>query len=241
MVAMLATLAIAVLVLLRLNELSPEPILAVPLVLFLPGYAFSYALFGRQMLGTVERIVISVTVSIALAIGLGVLLDLTPAGLQTNSWLLGLVVITATSGIVAFARGNEPVITLVKPTRRRLPATDAIVYSLVVVVLVTFLYVMRSPTPTDRISGYTSLWMVPESGTSQTVQLGVMNFELNSTEYRVKVVADGHVINEWQVALDPGMAWQERVNLQDNTKQVDALLFRTDEPGAIYRQVRLKQ
>ncbi len=239
--AMLATIVIAMLVLLRLNELSLEPFLAVPLVLFLPGYTFSYALFARQTLGGLERMVISVAASISLAIGCGVLLDLTPAGLQTNSWLLSLLAITSVSGVIALARGNEPVITHRQGTRFRLLPTDAVVYSLVAVVLVTFIYVVRAPAPTERVAGYTLLWLVPEPTASQTVQLGVMNSELTTTAYEVHLLADDRVIYKEQVSLQPGMTWHEQVRLSNNPKQIDALLFRADEPGAIYRKVHLKQ
>jgi uncharacterized membrane protein len=80
-------------------------------VLFLPGYALSVAIFGRQSLGGFERLVLSVALSIAVSILTGTVLNFTRLGLQPTTWLIALVSITLCAAVYALLKSGLPMTT----------------------------------------------------------------------------------------------------------------------------------
>ena len=73
------------------------------LVLFLPGYSLIRALFGSKELDNVERLALSVGLSLALVPLAGLLLNYSPWGIRTvpvTFSLLGLTVVFAVAGVV---------------------------------------------------------------------------------------------------------------------------------------------
>ena len=89
-----AAILLLILVLAVLEPSAVRTMVAVSMVLFVPGFALTLILFERDQLGTPERILLSVGLSIAITALLGLLLHWTPWGLRTTSlWtalLLGL-------------------------------------------------------------------------------------------------------------------------------------------------------
>lgn len=87
-------------------------ILGVTFVLLLPGYAFIKALFptqvpvktGSESLDTIERIALSIGMSLALVPLIGLLLNYTPWGITLAPIVLCLTVLTAAFAIVATLR-----------------------------------------------------------------------------------------------------------------------------------------
>src|SRR5436190_816373 len=71
-----------------------------PLVLILPGYAISVALLQAR-LGLAARLALSLGLSLALAACAGLVLNLTPWGLNSASWLALLVLVTLAASIAA--------------------------------------------------------------------------------------------------------------------------------------------
>src|ERR1700676_5175553 len=84
-------------------------ILALPLVFVLPGYTLTEALFYQKMLNGTHRLVLSLGLSLALAILGGLLLNVLPIGLQAQSWAMFLGLITTVFSLVAayFRRGVQ--------------------------------------------------------------------------------------------------------------------------------------
>src|SRR5438874_6431419 len=82
----------------------PGRIFTLPLALVLPGYALISALFPKRELGGSERVVFSVGLSLIIVILGGLVLNLTPFGLRTNSWAVYLGAITLGASGVALIR-----------------------------------------------------------------------------------------------------------------------------------------
>src|SRR5919205_467104 len=85
---LLFSAAAILLLMLFLRVIDPSvlrPLLAVPLVLFLPGFALTVILFERERLGIPERLMLSVGLSVALTALVGLLLNWTRLGLWTMS------------------------------------------------------------------------------------------------------------------------------------------------------------
>ena len=78
-----------------LNETLLRPILGFPLVFFVPGYVFVFALFpGHEELDTIERIALSIGLSICIVIFTGFMLNYTPFGIRVAPILFSLSAIT---------------------------------------------------------------------------------------------------------------------------------------------------
>lgn len=72
-------------------------------VLFLPGYSLIRALFGKKELDNIERLALSVGLSLALVPMAGLLLNYTPWGIRTTPvtlTLLGLTLVLASAAAV---------------------------------------------------------------------------------------------------------------------------------------------
>lgn len=87
-----------------LNETPLRVILGLPLVLFIPGYVFISALFPeKKEFDSLERIALSIGLSICIAIFTGFLLTYTPFGVRQSSVLFSLstitLLLTAISGV----------------------------------------------------------------------------------------------------------------------------------------------
>ncbi len=79
-------------------------ILTLPLVLVLPGYALTSALFARRTLGGPERLVFSLGLSLMIVVMVGLVLNGTRYGLSASSWSLFLSSITLIASAVALVR-----------------------------------------------------------------------------------------------------------------------------------------
>lgn len=76
------------------NQTFLRIILALPLLLFLPGYLFICVMFpGRSELGSIERLTLSIGLSIAITVFDGFALNYTPWGFRPNSIVISLSVI----------------------------------------------------------------------------------------------------------------------------------------------------
>src|SRR5712692_8392038 len=98
------TLVAAVLALLVPPNIVPIRIVTLPLVLVLPGYALTSALFPNRSLGVAERLVFSLSLSLIIVILGGLALNWTPFGLRPGSWAVLLSGITLAAGAVALVR-----------------------------------------------------------------------------------------------------------------------------------------
>ena len=91
-----------------LNATPVRIILAFPLLLFLPGYCLICALFPKKnQLDAVEKIALSVTLSITIIILIGLALNYTPWRIKTAPFLLALSLTTLTLIGLAAVRGER--------------------------------------------------------------------------------------------------------------------------------------
>jgi len=183
--------------------------LAILLVLPLPGYVLTAALFPRaQDIDWIERIALSFGLSIAVVPLLGLLLNFTPFGIRFGPIVATLALFTLLVGLGAYWR------------RMRLPSEQRLSFTLdlnppawneygfvdkvltialaasIVVAGATLMYVLATPRPGERFtefyilgpggnaSGYPTALNVSEPG---TVFVGVVNHESASVNYTVRV------------------------------------------------------
>jgi uncharacterized membrane protein len=220
-----------------------------PLVLVLPGYALSCALFAKQPAGIPERVIFSLGLSLSIVILCGLLLNLTPFGMHARSWavLLGGITIAASAIALVRRRGQSgPVSGWSGIGRFGFTFRQGLLLGLAALVVggavvVSVIGAEQQPRP-----GFTQLWILPSGGasTKNAVRLGVSNMETTAMDYRLDVNIDGKVVKEWpSINLHPEGKWEvtfvlPSTNPAGNAK-VEADLYRTDVPGKIYRSVVL--
>lgn len=217
-------------------------LVALSLVLVLPGFAITSAFFPRQSLGFAERLLFSVGLSLAVtAIG-GLALNATTWGLQAGSWLILLGGITLGFGAVAAVRGfGQGYLRMAKaPLRRGRSPRDFLLLGMALLVATSAVVLARTPVPPVGLQGYTSLWILPDvDGSPDGVRIGISNQEFSTTRYNLKIEADGTTLREWRgIVLEPGKEWETRVVLSQpraGPHAVRALLYRSDAPGEVYR------
>lgn len=217
---------------------------ALPLVFFLPGYAITAALLAPRSLGGVEQLLFSLGVSVAVTALSGLILNLTPWGLQTSTWAITLAVIVLVAGAIAWLRSGSDAAPVPAERHSKLHFRDGIFVGLAVLVTGTAFGLTRLPAAPNGVAGYTSLWMVPASkGSSNDFRLGIQSSEFTETHYRLQVSVNGQVVQELpELSLQPGQAWETEFSLQSNqigSGPVVADLYKLDDPGTIYRHVKI--
>jgi uncharacterized membrane protein len=195
-------------------------------------------------------------ISIVIAILAGVLLNLTPWGLNVRSWTASLCGFTLAACLVAGLRRNSagnrssPSGNLILPAVRGKDGPGWIGgggWIVFLAVLVTIGAISLAQTPITNpasLQGYSLLWVLPGgSDAPGAVTFGVVNDQFTPAGYDLKVKIDNQVVQEWpEIRLTPGEKWESVFEIpgkRSGSTAVEAFLYKLDAPGTIYRQVRL--
>jgi uncharacterized membrane protein len=246
---------------------------ALPLVLLVPGLAISLALWPEPQSaidlenpGNEEAIGISRTTRLLLSVGLslaiaalgGLVLTLTPWGVQPGTWGCFLGAIALGAGLVAVLRRwtsapaedvAQPLVTHSSPWAAlgipTISLRQGLLLALAALVVAGAWSAALSGAATLPSRGYTELWMLPTTQGIATgaaaVRLGVRNHETGVVRYRLRVETGGRTVQEWsELDLRPGQQWEGQASWPAATSAkvpVQAVLFRADAPDVPYRHV----
>lgn len=216
---------------------------AVPL-LFAPGYVLTRSLFPRAKLSIGERGALTVGLSVAVVILLGLCLNEFPGGLNRKSWSASLGVATAI------------IFVLTVPARRRTrsgrePASAALKVSFAalltaaIALLIAFAGLgidRRSALDHEHQTHFTSLWALPlrSSGEPNRVKYGVSNHEGVPQAYVVVMRANGVEQESRSFQLPAGRMLVDRFSAVNSAQAVTIDLYRgTRIAGPPYREVSL--
>lgn len=244
LVGVIAFIALAsLLTLIGVNQTVLRPVLALPLVLVLPGYALTAALFPRQTLGLPERLALTLGVSLAVSTLGGLALNWTPWGLQENSWWVMLAGVTLGASSIALLRRRKYPASDPKPSATGLSVHHVLLFGVAALVVLGAIALSLSGALQPR-AGFTQLWMLPADEThSDTVRLGVRSMELATTRYRLSLKVGDITIDEWPaIVLAPGEQWETEVVLPiglSGTVPVEAVLSRLDASEETYQHALL--
>jgi uncharacterized membrane protein len=213
---------------------------AVPLTLFLPGYAVIACAFGAQELEPPKRLALSVAASLMVLILAAFVLNTLPFGLTTASWavLLPLIVIAASRG-AALRRGRSEGDAGGFALPR--PAAGGLAVSVVALAIaVAAVALAQKPLPADDAVGFTALWMLPTDSREDAVAVGVVSNQHHPTSYRLTVSLGKNQSKSYRVKLDPGEERVYEVDVPpkpDDRTHVVASLYRKQRPEDPYRRV----
>ena len=212
--------------------------LGLPLVALLPGYALSRIVFGLRLKAD-QRLVVSLALSLALdALG-GIGLSVSPWGMTSRSWAIGLSATTVLLAVVAAAAGP-----LVRRREMRWhpsrPAAFTALAALVCACVVTAaIAASRLPSdPPPWASGYTLLWLLPKA--SGQVEVGLQSGEFSPTSYRVVLTIRNERTLRWTTGTIPPAGTWARLTRASRATRIDAYLYRSsDGDQRPYRHVYL--
>jgi len=220
---------------------------ALPLVLVLPGYALTCALFHNRSLGVAERLVYSLGLSLVVVILGGLVLNLTQFGLRASSWAVLLAGITLGASAVALVRRrgqSTPAPGWLRAGNVGLTWRQGLLLGLAATIACGAVAVSVVGAERQSYAGFTQLWILQAGGSNAgtVVRLGVRNKESTAVEYRLDVNVDGKLVKEWPaIDLEQNGQWEATLVLPPtgSATSVEADLYRTDAPAAIYRHVVL--
>jgi hypothetical protein len=81
-----------------------RPLFLSVFVLYLPGYSFIKALFSKNELNSIERILLSIVTSVSLVLAIALILNYTPWGIRLVPITVSLLVVTLSFSIIALTR-----------------------------------------------------------------------------------------------------------------------------------------
>lgn len=244
---MLFTLLVAVLVILAatgMNVVLLRALLALPLVLVVPGYLCTMAAFPHRV-HFAERWLLSIGLSLVVVVLGGLVLHLTPWGLTSTAWAVYLSVVVVISGGIAWWRRRRTGRSASGVRQfTRLTTQSSVMLGVSGLIIVAAFMVARVGAENQPVSRFTQFWLLPSKQQDENrVRLGVANQETQTMMYRVELLVAGSAVTEWPVVqVEQGAQWQIDATLpvaQQQNEVVTARLYRLDEPNSVYRQVKI--
>lgn len=228
-------------------------------LLAVPGWLLSRRL-GILVRGAPERLVVTLAGSLGVLIVGGFVLNVTPRGLTSGSWMAWVGAITtllASGSLFRFItrQRTRRVTRLVAapgavPRRAVRLATDlranqVVLLVMAVLVAVSAVVVARASADAPAEHGFTQLWVLgPEEGTTVgappagMVRVGVENHEGRSLRYRVVASSGGRSLTTWRVVdLRDGEDWTTLAPLPaDGSLQIRLYVA---DGTSVYRSVHI--
>jgi hypothetical protein len=228
---LLALALLAAGLLLALVALAPfVRALAALIVVLLPTYLIMWPIL-QPRLGSAGAFTIAGALSIGIVALAGLVLNVLPWGLQAGTWLAMAAVLFG----IALASGRPPTWRF----RREFASHELVLVGLGGLMLMAAMISVRgfAAYPTES---FTQLWISPTADPpTATVEIHIRSEEQAAADYRLVVLRNGAVVGSWDdIRLTTGQTWSRTVSV--GAGRVEARLFRSTRPGALYRSVTLQ-
>lgn len=205
------------------------PLIAFPVILLLPGYALSVALFPhRDDLDPIERLVMSIGLNVSLVCMLAVGIDFLGMRLWYAPLLVALTAATAAFVIVSILRRRGGVHSNLKLLELRISIKRTVPILLLVMAIVIALS-MEQKRPVE-------LYLTDQNGDvpsnkTADVMVVVANHASNAS-YRLDIIGDGRTLSSHQFTLDGESIWSINLSSEEirNTSRVEIMLSKGDDP-----------
>jgi len=238
-------------------------ILALPLILFFPGYTLTQALFRRREpeqvssvlpgqsalkpghpIGGTDQLVLSLGLSMAIDVLVGFVLNILPTGLNSFSWIFSLSLLVIIFAVLAVVFRRKDRVKTTTTLRMRFTLQDALLLGLALLIAgsAIWLAIIRLIQPQPS---FTQLWMLQANQNSKTcaVSIGIQSFETSAETYRMVVTVNNAPAKTWAaIALVPQQKWVQSLPVTSasaNSLYVEAQLYRVSQPTIVYRDVHL--
>jgi uncharacterized membrane protein len=216
---------------------------ALPLTLYLPGFALVAAVFDGEELAPLKRVTVEVAASLIVLVLGAFVLNIFPFGLTTASWAALLAAFVVVGCFAAARRRGKA-----RPVRRPLFGSagrpskgTALLLGAAVLIGAASIALAQKPLPAKHAEGYTALWMLPTDGAEDAVIVGVQSNQQDPAAYRLDIVVGGKGQSEThRVKLDPGEEKTFEVEVPPRSTgktRVVASLHRASRPDRLFRRV----
>jgi uncharacterized membrane protein len=236
--------------------------LAFPLTFVLPGYAITQSLFSRKSpeqvntlilkpslsigrpIGFVDYITLSLGLSMAVDVLVGFALNIFPIGLQAQSWVISIGLLTTVFTLIAFYIRRRDDVKSGRISKPPIAGYQYMLFGSAILVVIAAVGISLIRPPATAVY-FTQFWMLPshQATTSCAVNIGVQNFEASSKTYRVTIAVNNASLSIWQsVNLAPKETWERLVPIHtalSNTVYIEAKLYELDKPETVYREVHM--
>ena len=243
-------------------------ILGLLFILYLPGYVLAAVFFpGQQSLETTTRIALSLCLSVAVVVFIGLILGITPVGFTFHSVLITLSIFSIIiSGLAwylrsRYNRGNisqlkvpsffTEIAQILQKASRGYRILVVFLFCVIFAGLGSLGYVFTTPLPPQYFSEFYVLDSAGkagdyprelEAGEEGRVILNIVSHESQETSYSVQVKAGGIMIyNLPDIALEPGAKWQGNIgfNFQEagENQKVEFILNNNESKNAEIRYI----
>jgi uncharacterized membrane protein len=241
-------------------------IIGIPFVLFFPGYVLMLALFpAKQAISDVERLALSLGLSLAVVPLLGLLLNYLPWGIRLEAILYSLSFFILVMSAVAWFRqrrltAGERFCLQFSWGRLSLWGSGALNRTLSIVLILVILgalgmlgYTLSVPKQEQKFTEFYILGPGGDAthypkelklGEKGTVIVGVVNHEFERVTYRVEVRIGGITNNEMApFSLEPEEKWEQPVDFSPQAvgqnQDVEFLLYKNGELAPDLKPLRL--
>jgi Protein of unknown function (DUF1616) len=216
---------------------------ALPLALYLPGFALVAAAFDGEELAPLKRITVDVATSLMVLVLGAFVLNVFPFGLTTASWAVLLAAVVLAGCLVAARRRGRA-----SPSRRplfgslgRASTRSIALVAAAILVGAAAIALAQKPLPAKHAEGYTALWMLPTDSDEEVVVVGVQSNEQDPAAYQLRVsTGEESQSRTYRVELDPGEEKTFEAEVPPTaagSTQVVASLYREGSPGRLFRRV----
>jgi uncharacterized membrane protein len=204
----------------------------------LPGYAASAALLGPRRVGGPDGVLLTLGLSLAIAILTGFTLNAVGASLSRETLAAALVIATLIGVGIAWARSPTAIYQatpLGRGAMPRLRLADAAVLGAAGVLLVVAVALARNGVAQQPTERFSSVWLVPNANATQ-VRVGVANHEGQRTTYRLVLANPTSIVLEWPaIAVEDGQQWEADAPVTNSQSRLELNLYLADKPGVVYR------
>jgi uncharacterized membrane protein len=233
-------------------------VLGFPFVLFFPGYALMAALYPRRAgMGGIERIALSLGLSLAVVALIGLILNYIPWGIRLESILYSTTSFIFVISVIAWLRRKG----LLEEERfsiefhLTLPRRGVSIWNKTLSIILVFTilgalgmmgYAIATPKVGER---FTELYILeyPKElavGEEGRVIVGIVNNEYETVNYRVEVRIDGVKNNEVEgITLEHEERWENGVSftpeVAGENQKVEFLLYKDGETEPYLEPLRL--
>lgn len=212
--------------------------LGIPLVLLLPGYALSSAIFSPSELRMSEHLALSIALSVTVTILSALLMNAAHIGLQARPWAAILTLLTIAAALAAARRGHLRELRVGRP---RLRSSEVAALAVSVLLLTGAAAFGLTPLAAPRgTQGQTALWIVPAPHRSETVCVGVISDQLHTSDYTLALSVRGRALARFgAIRLAPGASWERAIRVGPGRPPVTGVLATTARPRASVATVSL--
>ena len=239
--------------------------IGIPFVLFFPGYALVAALFPQKGgIGGIERVALSLGISIAVVPLIGLILNYTSWGIMLESMLYSIASFIFAMSIIAWVRRKRllewnrfDIEFQLRLSGRGESAWDKVLSVALVIAVLGALgmlgYVLATPKVGEE---FTEFYIVGQEGEATDyleelkvgevgrVVVGVINREYRTVSYRVEVRVDGVKNNDVEPpALENNEKWEGEISLvpevAGESQKVEFFLYKDGEAQPCLSPLRL--